>query len=122
MSVDVTLYGIVGIKGDYYDFRFFKNKADKNLEYEDDLDKIKNIIYTDYLSNGYIYGYDGMGGEYSFIGKKVILEDELYNSIEKEFTPETLQKFKQEVIQDFKNLNLDFKEEDVKLHIFTHFS
>ncbi len=122
MSVDCVLHCFVGIKGGYYDFRFFKNKADINLKYENDLDKIKNIVYTDYLSDGYIYDFDGMGGDYSFIGKEIFSTRELYVTIDQSFTTESMQKIRQEVIQDFKNLDLDFKEEDVKLHIFTHFS
>lgn len=119
MSVDVCLYGLIGIKGEYNDFVFLKNKNDDS---RDNLDEYKNIVYLDYLPSGYITVSDGMCGVYSGIGKKLLLEDELFDGFELSISPNMLDDIKQEVIRDFKDLKLNFKEEDIKLHIFTHFS
>ena len=121
MSVEVSLYGFVGIKGDYYDFVFFKNSADVEIKFYD-LEDYKNVIYTDYLPHNFTYGCDGMSAEYSFIGRRLFLEDELYNGLNFEINPEKLQEYKNEVIKELKNLKIKFNEDDVKLHVFTHFS
>lgn len=119
MSVDVCLYGFVGIKGNFNEFVFLKNKND--VAY-DNLEEYNNIVYLDYLPSGYITVRDGMCGYYSGIGKKLLLEDELFDGFELSISPNMLEDIKQEVIRDFKDLKLNFKEEDIKLHIFTHFS
>lgn len=119
MSVDVCLYGFVGIKGNYNEFAFLKNKND--VAY-DNLEKYNNVVYLDYLPNDFVYERDGMGGEYAFLGKHLFIEDEMYDGLYKEYTPEDIQKYKNEVIQVFNSLNIKFREEDIKLHILTHFS
>lgn len=119
MSVDVCLYGFVGIKGNYNEFVFLKNKNDDTY---DNLEEYNNVVYLDYLPENFVYERDGMGGEYSFVGKLLFLEDEMYDGLMKEYSPKDLQEYKNEVIEVFNTLNLKFKEDDVKLHILTHFS
>lgn len=127
MGVNVDFIIMVGIIGDYNDFRTYKSK--NHDDYLDDLKfnylyNIKNIVFADYLPEGYIYDYDGMGGEYSFIGRRIFKSRDwnCYDGMYYKFLPSDIEIIRKEVIREFKNIKLEFNEDDVKLHIFTHFS
>jgi uncharacterized protein YeeX (DUF496 family) len=121
MGVDVNLICFVGIKGGYNEFLFVKNSADKQLEYYN-VEDYNNVVYTEYLPDEYLYITDGMGGEYSLLGKKIFVLENLYDYVELNLSPESVQEIKQVVIRDFKDLKLNFDEKDVKLHIIQHCS
>lgn len=119
MSVEVALYGIVGIKKDYNEFLIVDNK--NCIPTDDEKEEYNNIIYQDYLPNNYVAEVDGMCGEYSFVGKKIFIEDELYDGLYCEIDQHKLENETKEVYTVLKSLNIKCEESDIKLHIFTHF-
>lgn len=121
MGVDEELLCFVGIKGEFNEFLFVKNSADKELEWYN-IEDYNNIVYTEYLPDEYIYKVDGMGGEYSLLGKKIFVLKNLYDYVELNLSPESIQEIRQVVIRDFKDLKLNFDEKDIKLHIIKHYS
>ena len=101
MGVDVEYYLLIGIKGDYTDFKYVRDKNELiSLQKSDyfDIDTYKHIIIGDYLPPDYTVISDGMCCEYSVIGK-VLDKSEYLDTIKytqigyKKFEPDELEEY-----------------------------
>lgn len=127
MGVDAVFYTMVGLKKDYFFLKSYKSISDHDYMFDqidEDLSRYNNIIFKDYLPDDYITGADGMCGEYSFIGKRLMRPKEYLDEINKiELTPDSLTKLINEVYNELQSLNIkDFTKEDIKFYSFVHFS
>ena len=126
MGVDVEYYLLIGIKGDYTDFKYVRDKNELiSLQKSDyfDIDTYKHIIIGDYLPPDYTVISDGMCCEYSVIGK--VLDKSEYLDTIKNFSisPEDLDRLREEVYKELQNIGLcDIVKTDIKLISFCHFS
>lgn len=124
MGVDTEFIAMIGIKKDYDFIKCYKNKNDSDYEYDtkyNKIDKYKNITFKDYFPPNYNVYRDGMCCLYSCIGK-VLDSSEYIDEIRSlSFNSEELQKHIDEVYEELNNL-ISCKKEDIKLHIFVHFS
>lgn len=126
MSVDVEFSVLVGVKGNYNYIRDYKSKNSSDYLFDlncGDLDKCENIIFKDNIPEGYKVYVDGMGGEYTYFGKELMYCSEYLDEIgEMQIDKNTLNQYIDEVYTNLKALGFEIEKEDVKLHIFTHFS
>ena len=126
MGVDVEYYLLIGIKGDYTDFKYVRDKNELiSLQKSDyfDIDTYKHIIIGDYLPPDYTVISDGMCCEYSVIGK--VLDKSEYLDTIKNFSisSEDLDRLREEVYKELQNIGLyDIVKTDIKLISFCHFS
>lgn len=126
MGVDTEFYMVVGIKGEYNDFRPYKSKNDpfytSDLK-DGSINSYKNIIFEDYLPNNYEVISDGMCCEYSIIGKVLQQTEYIDEILSESFTIDKLVALRTEVYDEIKNLGIkNILFDDIQLHIFTHFS
>ena len=133
MGVDTEYYLLIGIKGDYTDFKYVRDKNELiSLQKNDcfdidsdyfDIDTYKHIIIGDYLPPDYTVISDRMSCRYSIIGK--VLDKSEYLDTIKNFSisPEDLEVLREEVYKELQNIGLcDIVKTDVKLISFCHFS
>lgn len=123
MGVEVELIGLIGLKLDYSKYAIYKSKKDP--EYIEDIAcgyaQNKICLFQDYFPDNFIYRSDKMSGEYIYIGLCLFHARSLDVGIYLSSDASGLQKQINELIPDFNSLNIDYKKEDIKLHIFTHF-
>lgn len=122
MGVDSEYVAVIGIKKDFYWVSSYKNK--NSYLNNNNSDEYKNIVFEDYLPPDFVVYSDGMGCEYSLIGKRIAYPVEYLDEIQDiTLSTDDLQNYIDDIYLDFKRLNLkDFVKSDIKLHIFCHFS
>lgn len=124
MGVDTEFVAMIGVKKDYDFIRCYNSKNDPDYEFDTEdgtTKKFENITFLDYLPPKYKVYSDGMCCLYSCIGK-VLDSSEYIDEIRSlSFNSEELQKHIDEVYEELNNL-ISCKKEDIKLHIFIHFS
>lgn len=133
MGVDTEYYLLIGIKGNYTDFKYVRDKNElislQKGDYFDidsdcfDIDTYKHIIIGDYLPPDYTVISDRMSCRYSIIGK--VLDKSEYLDAIKNFSisPEDLEVLREEVYKELQNIGLcDIVKTDIKLISFCHFS
>ena len=124
MSVDVDLVGIIGLKTKYEDLVIYIDKNDQ--EYQDDLkhgalETYKNVVFMDYLPDGFTAYSDGMGGEYAYVGKKLFIEDNIFDGINFSVTPDELKIITNGVKHELDTLGIKYDDNEIKLHIFSRY-
>lgn len=125
MGVDTEFVAMIGIKSDY---NFVTDYPSKNLSYIEDLnngelERFKNVVFTDRLPEGYAVYSDGMCLEYSAIGKLLVYPTEYLDEIRNiDISFPDFETMQLEVYKELRDLGLDVLLTDIKLHIFIHFS
>lgn len=125
MSVDVDLVGIIGLKTDYEDLMIYVDKNDE--EYKDDLkhgifETYKNVVFLDYLPDGFTAYLDSMSAEYAYVGKKLFIEDSIFNGIYFSVTPDEFKVITDDVKHELDTLGIKYNDDEIKLHIFSRYS
>lgn len=125
MGVDTKYVLMIGVKTEYDTFGIYKSKNSSNyLEDKTNglIEKYNQILFEDYLPEKYKVYNDGMCGEYCYIGEVLDSKEYLDEIRDFEFTPQKLQEQIDKVVLGLEASQIKVNKEDIKLHIFVHFS
>lgn len=125
MGVDTEYVAMIGIETEYGTFGIYKSKncpyylSDKS---DGSIEKYNQVLFEDYLPEKYKVYNDGMCVEYCYIGKVLNSSEYLDEIVPLSFTPQKLQEQIDKVALDLEASQIKVNKEDIKLHIFVHFS